>query len=45
MKLYNTLIRPLVTYGAQPWTLKVADENHLYVFKGKLYGGCMAPNV
>ena len=36
MKLYKTLIRPVVTYGAETWTLKVADENHLHVFEKKV---------
>jgi hypothetical protein len=27
VKLYKTLIRPVVTHGAETWTMSVADEN------------------
>jgi hypothetical protein len=34
--LYNTLIRPVVTYGAETWTMSTADENALRVFERKV---------
>ena len=36
MKLYKTLIQPIVTYGAETWTIKSADEQHLSVFERKI---------
>ena len=36
MKLYKILIRPIVTYGAETWTIKLADEQHLRVFERKI---------
>ena len=32
-KLYKTLIRPIVTYGPEAWTIKITDEQHLRVFE------------
>jgi hypothetical protein len=29
MKLYRTLIRPVVTYATETWTLNISDENAL----------------
>jgi hypothetical protein len=33
LKLYKTLIRPVVTYGAKTWTMTLADENSLQIFE------------
>jgi hypothetical protein len=42
LKLYKTLIRPVVTYGAKMWTITLADENSLQIFERnilqKIYG-------
>jgi hypothetical protein len=36
MKLYRTLIRPVVTYAAETWTLNISDENALWIFERKV---------
>jgi hypothetical protein len=36
MQIYNMLIRPVVTYGSETWTLTKSDENLLRIFKGKI---------
>jgi hypothetical protein len=36
MKLYRTLIGPVVTYAAETWTSNISDENALEYLKGKL---------
>jgi hypothetical protein len=36
MKLYRTLIRPVVTYAAETWTLNISDENALRIFERKV---------
>ena len=36
MKLYKTVIWPTVTCGAEIWTFKLADEQHLRVFERKI---------
>jgi hypothetical protein len=36
VRLYKTLIRPVVTYGAETWTMSAADENALRVFEQKV---------
>jgi hypothetical protein len=35
VQLYKTVIRPVVTYGAETWTMSAADENDLRVFERK----------
>jgi len=32
MKIYKTMIRPIVTYSSQIWTLRAKDENNLHIF-------------
>jgi hypothetical protein len=36
MKLYRTLIRLVVTYAAETWTLNISDENALRMFEWKV---------
>jgi hypothetical protein len=36
VKLYKTLIKPVVTYGAETLTMSAADENALHVFERKV---------
>jgi hypothetical protein len=35
VKIYWTLIRPVVTHGSETWTMLAADENALRVFERK----------
>jgi hypothetical protein len=48
LQVYKTLIRPVVTYGAETWTLTVTEENILRIFYRKMirimYGPVMANN-
>jgi hypothetical protein len=36
MRIYKTLIRPVVTYGCESWTMKKEDENILRRFERKI---------
>ena len=43
-QIYQTLIKPVVTYGSETWTMRKNDENALLVFERKvlrkIYGPC-----
>jgi hypothetical protein len=36
MQIYTTLIRPVVTYGCESWTMKKEDENILQRLERKI---------
>ena len=36
MQIYKMLIRPVVTYGSETWTLIKSDENMLRIFERKI---------
>ena len=36
LKIYKSLIRPVVTYGCEAWTLMTRDEQHLRIFERKI---------
>jgi hypothetical protein len=37
IRLYKTLIRPAVTYGAETWRVKKKEERALLIFERKIY--------
>jgi hypothetical protein len=45
LQIYKTLVRPIVTYGAETWTLTLTEENALRRFERKvlrkIYGPVM----
>jgi sorting nexin-29 len=43
LKIYKTLIRPIVTYGAEIWTLTKEDENNLRIFERKVIRKIFGP--
>jgi len=36
LKIYKTLIRPVVTYGCEAWTLTSRNEQQLGIFERKI---------
>jgi len=36
LKIYTTLIRPVVTYGCETWTLTSRNEQQLRIFERKI---------
>jgi hypothetical protein len=36
LKIYRTLVRPVVTYDSESWTLTMGEERALAVFKRKI---------
>ena len=36
LKIYKSLIRPVVTYGCEAWTLTTRDEQYLRIFERRI---------
>ena len=43
MKIYKTMIRPVVTYSSEIWTLTAKDENNLPIFEGQILRKIFGP--
>jgi uncharacterized membrane protein len=43
LKIYKSLIRPVVTYGCKVWTLTNRDEQHLRIFERKILRKIFGP--
>jgi len=43
IKIYKSLIRPVVTYGCEAWTLTNRDEQHLSIFERKILRKIFGP--
>jgi hypothetical protein len=43
MKIYKTMIRPVVTYSSETWTLTAKDENKLRIFERKILRKIFSP--
>ena len=43
LKIYRSLIRPVVTYGCEAWTLTDRDEQHLRIFERRILREMFGP--
>ena len=43
LKLYKSLIRPIVIYGCEAWTLTNGDEKYLRIFEGRILRKIFGP--
>jgi len=43
LKIYKSLIRPVVTYGCEAWTLTNRDEQHLRIFERRILRKIFVP--
>jgi len=43
LKIYKSLIRPIVTYGCKTWTLTNRDEQYLRIFEGRILRKIFGP--
>jgi hypothetical protein len=44
VKMYKTIILPLVLYGCETWTLTLRGEHRLRVFENRVLRGKFGPN-
>jgi len=45
MKIYKTIIRPVVTYSSETWSVTAKDENNLRIFERKIFGSVNIDNT
>jgi hypothetical protein len=45
IQLYRTLIRPVVMYGCEVWTLRKLDQNRLLIFERKILRRIFGPCI
>jgi hypothetical protein len=43
MKIYKTIIRPVVTDSSETWTLTAKDENNVHTFETQILGKIFGP--
>jgi len=43
LKIYKSLIRPVVTYGCEAWTLTNRDKQHLGIFERRILRKIFGP--
>ena len=43
IKIYKTIIRPVVTYSSETWTLAAKDENNLRIFEREILRKIFGP--
>jgi hypothetical protein len=43
MKIYKTIIRPVITYSSQTRTLTAKDENNLHIFERQMVRKLLCP--
>jgi len=43
LKTYKSLIRPVVTYGCEAWTLTTRDEQYLRIFERRILRKIFSP--
>jgi hypothetical protein len=43
MKIYKMMIRPVVTYSSETWTLTAKDENNLRIFERQILRKIFGP--
>ena len=43
MEIYKTMIRPVVTYLSQTWTVTAKDENNLHIFERRILRKIFGP--